>query len=104
MKRLSSALPCAPFDRGSHRCPSTVSRHTQALKSNHFVVDGVHVCIELRMKRFCPGGLFYAVIRMDAVAMVEHFNDPVATAAAQALNTKKYLVYLEGVSLLCVQL
>ncbi|KAI9067481.1 hypothetical protein FKP32DRAFT_265968 [Trametes sanguinea] len=47
------------------------------------------------MKRFCPGGLQYAVIRIDPVAMVEHFNDPIATAEARALETKKYLVYLE---------
>ncbi|KAI0664033.1 hypothetical protein C8Q70DRAFT_215101 [Cubamyces menziesii] len=46
------------------------------------------------MKRFCPGVFYYAVIRMDAVAMVEHFNDPIATAEARALETKKYLVYL----------
>ncbi|KAI0664028.1 hypothetical protein C8Q70DRAFT_214900 [Cubamyces menziesii] len=46
------------------------------------------------MKLFCPNELQYAVIRMDAVAMVEHFNDPIATAEAQALETKKYLVYL----------
>ncbi|KAI0327942.1 hypothetical protein GY45DRAFT_1436585 [Cubamyces sp. BRFM 1775] len=46
------------------------------------------------MKRFCPGVFYYAVIRMDAVAMVEHFDDPIATAEARALETKKYLVYL----------
>ncbi|KAI0664030.1 hypothetical protein C8Q70DRAFT_905978 [Cubamyces menziesii] len=48
------------------------------------------------MKRFCPGVFYYAVIRMDPVAMVEHFNDPIATAEARALETKKYLVYLQS--------
>ncbi|KAI0350613.1 hypothetical protein OH77DRAFT_1412657, partial [Trametes cingulata] len=47
------------------------------------------------MKRFCPSPFQYAVIRMDPVAMVEHFNDPIATSEARALDTKKYLVYLE---------
>ncbi|KAI9067482.1 hypothetical protein FKP32DRAFT_1588590 [Trametes sanguinea] len=47
------------------------------------------------MKRSCPGALRFAVIRMDAVAMVEHFNDPIATAEACALQPKKYLVYLD---------
>ncbi|KAH9889337.1 hypothetical protein C8Q73DRAFT_707193 [Cubamyces lactineus] len=46
------------------------------------------------MKRFCPGVFYYVVILIDAVAMVEHFNDPIATAEARALETKKYLVYL----------
>ncbi|KAI0326071.1 hypothetical protein GY45DRAFT_1356434 [Cubamyces sp. BRFM 1775] len=40
------------------------------------------------MKRYCPTGFQYAVIRMDAMGMVEHFNDPIATAEAQALVTK----------------
>ncbi|KAI0327943.1 hypothetical protein GY45DRAFT_1436586 [Cubamyces sp. BRFM 1775] len=46
------------------------------------------------MKLFCPNELQYAVIRMDAVSMVQHFNDPIATAEARALETKKYLAYL----------
>ncbi|KAI8978347.1 hypothetical protein BD414DRAFT_495277 [Trametes punicea] len=46
------------------------------------------------MKRLCPGSLQYAVVRIDPVAMVEHLNDPTATAAARALRPKKYLVYL----------
>ncbi|KAI8978344.1 hypothetical protein BD414DRAFT_495273 [Trametes punicea] len=50
------------------------------------------------MKRFCPSALQYAVIRMDPVAMVEHFNDPVATSEALALKTKKNLVYLDMVA------
>ncbi|CDO70958.1 hypothetical protein BN946_scf184829.g67 [Trametes cinnabarina] len=51
------------------------------------------------MKRFCPGAFQYAVIRIDPVAMVEHFNDPVATAEARALGTRKYLVYLDAIKL-----
>ncbi|OSC96777.1 hypothetical protein PYCCODRAFT_1378485 [Trametes coccinea BRFM310] len=47
------------------------------------------------MKRFCPAAFQFAVIRMDPVAMVEHFDDPIATAEAHALVTKKYLVYLD---------
>ncbi|KAI0327938.1 hypothetical protein GY45DRAFT_1256110 [Cubamyces sp. BRFM 1775] len=47
------------------------------------------------MKRLCPGSYQYAVIRMDPVAMVEHYNDLVVTAAAQRLQPKKYLVYLD---------
>ncbi|OSC96778.1 hypothetical protein PYCCODRAFT_1420552 [Trametes coccinea BRFM310] len=47
------------------------------------------------MKRSCPEPLCYAVIRIDPVAMVEHFNDPIATAEACALRPKKYLVYLD---------
>ncbi|KAI0326073.1 hypothetical protein GY45DRAFT_1286152 [Cubamyces sp. BRFM 1775] len=46
------------------------------------------------MKLFCPNEFQYAVIRMDPVSMVQHFNDPIATAEARALETKKYLVYL----------
>ncbi|KAH9850697.1 hypothetical protein C2E23DRAFT_734202 [Lenzites betulinus] len=37
----------------------------------------------------------YAVIQMDPVGMVSHFQDPIATAAAQAIHPKKYLVYLD---------
>ncbi|KAI0350621.1 hypothetical protein OH77DRAFT_1430801 [Trametes cingulata] len=48
------------------------------------------------MKRLCPGSLQYAVIRIDPVAMVEHLNDPIATAEAQRLCPKKYLVYLDN--------
>ena len=59
----------------------------------------VHRRSSVGMKRFCPGVFYYAVIRMDAVAMVEHFNDPIATAEARALETKKYLVYLVSVRL-----
>lgn len=47
---------------------------------------------------FSPNASWYAVIRMDPVATVRHLNDPVATAAAEALSPKKYLVYLEHVS------
>ncbi|KAH9846489.1 hypothetical protein C2E23DRAFT_744022 [Lenzites betulinus] len=46
------------------------------------------------MKRFCPESHQYAAIRIDPVAMVAHFQDPVATAMAQALHPKTYLVYL----------
>lgn len=48
----------------------------------------------------CPGSMQYAVIRIDPVGMVEHFDDPVATqeAEAQAMHAKKYLVYLDHVS------
>ncbi|KAI0664038.1 hypothetical protein C8Q70DRAFT_905144 [Cubamyces menziesii] len=47
------------------------------------------------MKRLCPGSFQYAVIRMDPVAMVEHYHDPIATVEARALRPKKYLVYLD---------
>ncbi|KAH9849128.1 hypothetical protein C2E23DRAFT_784803 [Lenzites betulinus] len=47
------------------------------------------------MKYYCPLPYQYAVMRMDPVSMVEHFNDPIATEQARALETKKYLVYLD---------
>ncbi|KAI9067479.1 hypothetical protein FKP32DRAFT_265828 [Trametes sanguinea] len=47
------------------------------------------------MKSFCPAAFQFAVIRLDPVVMVEHFDDPIATAEARALGTKKYLVYLD---------
>ncbi|KAI0774876.1 hypothetical protein BD413DRAFT_537298 [Trametes elegans] len=47
------------------------------------------------MKRLSPASLQYAVIRIDPIAMVLHFKDPVATREAQALRPKKYLVYLD---------
>ncbi|EIW54306.1 uncharacterized protein TRAVEDRAFT_31308 [Trametes versicolor FP-101664 SS1] len=37
----------------------------------------------------------YAVIRIDPVAMVEHFDDPFATEEAEAMHAKKYLMYLD---------
>ncbi|KAJ2986202.1 hypothetical protein NUW54_g9865 [Trametes sanguinea] len=43
------------------------------------------------MKRLSPGSLRYAVIQMDPVAMVAHYADATATAAAQAMRPKKYL-------------
>ncbi|KAI0629485.1 hypothetical protein C8Q77DRAFT_1065328 [Trametes polyzona] len=49
------------------------------------------------MKLTCPDPFIYAVIRMDPVAMVEHFKDPEATARARAMVTKKYLFYTEAV-------
>ncbi|KAJ8454015.1 hypothetical protein ONZ51_g13276 [Trametes cubensis] len=50
----------------------------------------------LNMPRFCPMPHRYAAIRMDPTAMVEHFQDPIALAAAQAMKPKTYLVYVEG--------
>ncbi|KAI9067486.1 hypothetical protein FKP32DRAFT_1563702 [Trametes sanguinea] len=47
------------------------------------------------MKSFCPLSRQYAVIQMDPVGMVKHFDDPIALAAAQAMRPKKYLVYLD---------
>ncbi|OSC96774.1 hypothetical protein PYCCODRAFT_1249038 [Trametes coccinea BRFM310] len=47
------------------------------------------------MKLYCPSLYQYAVVRMDPVAMVKHFDDPIATSEAQALACKKYLVYLD---------
>ncbi|KAI0629520.1 hypothetical protein C8Q77DRAFT_1042720, partial [Trametes polyzona] len=40
-----------------------------------------------------PG--WYAVIRMDPVTMVKHLDDPQALYAAEAMQPKSYLVYLE---------
>ncbi len=41
-----------------------------------------------------------AVVRMDPVDMVSRLNlDEIALAQAQALQTKKYLVYLDFVSI-----
>ncbi|KAH9889315.1 hypothetical protein C8Q73DRAFT_653752 [Cubamyces lactineus] len=47
------------------------------------------------MKRLCPGSFQYAVVRMDPVAMVEHYQDPIAMAEARALPSRKYLAYLD---------
>ncbi|KAI0645095.1 hypothetical protein C8Q79DRAFT_911857 [Trametes meyenii] len=47
------------------------------------------------MKLFCPLPRRFAVIQMDPVGMVRHFDDPIASAAAQAMQPKKYLVYLQ---------
>lgn len=49
---------------------------------------------------FSPNTGNYAVIRMDPVAMVKDLNDLEALVAAEALQTKKYLVYLDFVSAL----
>ncbi|KAI0740873.1 hypothetical protein C8Q76DRAFT_709310 [Earliella scabrosa] len=46
---------------------------------------------------FGPNPGTYGVIRMDPVAMVQHLNDPEAMAAAQAMQPKSYLVYLEHI-------
>ncbi|KAI9067494.1 hypothetical protein FKP32DRAFT_1673039 [Trametes sanguinea] len=48
------------------------------------------------MKRLSPASLQYAVIQMDPAAMVQHYADADATAAAQKLRPKKYLVYLNS--------
>ncbi|KAI0645093.1 hypothetical protein C8Q79DRAFT_751798 [Trametes meyenii] len=48
------------------------------------------------MKRICPGASQYAVMRMDPVAMVEHFGDRKATRQAKTLSPKTYLVYLDN--------
>ena len=53
------------------------------------------------MKRICPGSLQYAIMRIDPVSTVAHFADADASKDAQALNTKKYLVYLDHVRLHC---
>ena len=46
---------------------------------------------------FCPMPHRYAAIRMDPVAMVEHLDDPLALAAARAIEARTYLVYIEEV-------
>ncbi|KAH9846476.1 hypothetical protein C2E23DRAFT_743973 [Lenzites betulinus] len=43
----------------------------------------------------CPDVCQYGVIRMDPVAMVEHFGDLETTSRARALVPKTYLVYLD---------
>lgn len=43
---------------------------------------------------FSPIASAYGVLRMDPVAMVAHLNDPDATAKAQAMQTKWYLVHV----------
>lgn len=47
---------------------------------------------------FSPNPGTYAVIRMNPVAMVEDLNDPEALSAAEAIQTKAYVVYLKNVS------
>ncbi|KAI0669552.1 hypothetical protein C8Q78DRAFT_1193021 [Trametes maxima] len=47
------------------------------------------------MKLFCPLPRRFAVVQMDPTGMVRHFDDPIASAAAQAMRPKKYLVYLQ---------
>ncbi|KAI0629531.1 hypothetical protein C8Q77DRAFT_1140756 [Trametes polyzona] len=44
---------------------------------------------------FSPDPLWYAAIRIDPVETVKALDDPIATAAAQAMSTKPYLVFLE---------
>lgn len=44
-----------------------------------------------------PHSLVFALMRMDPVTMVQHFNDPDLTARAQAINPRKYLVLLDTV-------
>ena len=39
----------------------------------------------------------YGVMRIDAVASVQHLRDSIATKQAEALDTKEYLVYLDEV-------
>lgn len=48
---------------------------------------------------YSPNAGSYAVIRLNPVAMVKHLNDSEALSAAEALQTKAYLVYLH---LVCV--
>lgn len=50
------------------------------------------------MKFFCPLPQRFAVIQMDPVGMVKHYDDPIALAAAQAMKPMKYIVYLRTVS------
>ncbi|KAH9855880.1 hypothetical protein C2E23DRAFT_882647 [Lenzites betulinus] len=47
------------------------------------------------MKTIWPMDAYYVVLQMDPVEMVKHFEDPIATAAAQAMRPKKYLFYLQ---------
>lgn len=56
------------------------------------------LCNPPMVKSFCPLPRRFAVIRMDAVGMVKHYDDPIALAAAEAMKPKKYLVYLSNVS------
>lgn len=46
---------------------------------------------------FCPLPTQYAVIHIDALAAVEHLQDPEATAAAQRFQSKLYIAYFRGV-------
>ncbi|KAI0774864.1 hypothetical protein BD413DRAFT_307393 [Trametes elegans] len=46
------------------------------------------------MKSFCPLPHCYAVIQMDPVGMIRHYEDPIVLAAAEAMRPKKYLAYL----------
>lgn len=46
---------------------------------------------------FSPNPRTYAVIRLNPVAMVEHLDDPEALSAAEALQTKAYIVYIRCV-------
>ena len=48
--------------------------------------------------QFCPMPYRYAAVRMDPVAMVKHLQDPLALAAARAMQCKTHLVYVDSVS------
>lgn len=49
---------------------------------------------------FSPNTSTYAVIRMNPVAMVQDLNDPEALSAAEALQTKAYLIYIDYVGII----
>ena len=53
------------------------------------------------MQLIFPSGLAYAVVRMDPVAMVKDLglDDAETLNAVEAMTPKKYLVYLEYVSM-----
>lgn len=48
-------------------------------------------------QRFKPKAFTYAALRIDPAASVTHLDDPIATAAAEAMSTKVYLVYIRFV-------
>ncbi|KAL7277684.1 hypothetical protein ACG7TL_008616 [Trametes sanguinea] len=83
----------APYLQDNQEVLGELSCRTIQLPPSLLNLHSSIMCSE--MKRFCPSGLQYAVVRIDPVAMVEHFNDPIAIAEGHALDTKKYLVYLE---------
>lgn len=49
---------------------------------------------------FSPNTSTYAMIRLNPVAMVKDLNDPEALAAAEALQTKAYLIYIDYVGII----
>ena len=82
------------------KCSDSIFNITKPLAVIHQLLGLLHPCASLMVQYYAPLSGRYAVVRVNPIAAVERYGYPDIVAQAAAMPTKKYLIYLERVSLI----